>query len=341
MQFSRNQIDELCSRRCAFALYRLPGCGVKFCMAADGSCRGEAPQGVGFVISTFSGETSYISAELSRPPSAALFERLPQTPPDSPATSRREYALNFQRFRAPLLGESPTLQKLVLARTCDVAVSNLSPTAAFERACTLYDNTLTVLFHTPRLGTWLFSTPELLLEGQDSSWQTMALAGTRLISHSPWDEKNIREQKIVSDFVRSTLSRHASELDEEPICNLPNGVVEHLCTRFRFRMSAEHLPSLLQELPPTPAVCGYPLQKARKFLQESPDIDRSCYSGYFGPIDKSSARLYVALRGMRLFPGVCRLYAGGGIMPDSEEESEWSETEHKLQSMLRVLKPRG
>jgi isochorismate synthase len=40
---------------------------------------------------------------------------------------------------------------------------------------------------------------------------------------------------------------------------------------------------------------------------------------------------------MQIFPNICRLYAGGGLMPDSEEESEWTETTAKMQSMLQLI----
>lgn len=337
MQIPTELIDALCGRRCAFAMYRLPGEKPVFCMATDGrtesSPRGES----GFVISTFEGESRFIPGEADYPVDAARFEQLPPATPSTPPMTRDEYAGLFRRFKAPLLGNPPLLSKLVLARTADIAVPALSPAEAFRKACDLFDNTLTALFHTPQQGTWLFSTPELLLEGTGQCWHTMALAGTRLISESAWDDKNIREQRIVADFIRDTVGRHADSLVEEPTDNLQTGAIEHLCTRFHFNMEPRHLTALLQELPPTPAVCGYPPIAARSFLHTSPDIRRSCYAGYFGPMSPHRSSLYVALRGMRLYPGVCRLYAGGGIMPDSEEENEWRETEQKMQAMRRVI----
>jgi isochorismate synthase len=48
-------------------------------------------------------------------------------------------------------------------------------------------------------------------------------------------------------------------------------------------------------------------------------------------------QLYVSLRCMQIFPGFCRLYAGGGLMPDSDEEQEWLETENKMACMQQAI----
>lgn len=329
-------IDALCHRHCAFVLYRLPGEEVQFCMAKDGRTLPQ-PSGRGFLITTFEGDTCFIPDECRATPAPEAFPLLPEDSDRETATTREEYGRQFRRFSALLRGEKPVLQKIVLARTADVAAPGVSPAHSFKHACELFPNTFTVLLHTQELGTWLFSTPELLVEGSDSSWSTMALAGTRPLSSAPWDKKNTREQGIVADFIREVLQRHANEPEESPTESLSNGRIEHLCTRFRFTMEASKLPVLLQELPPTPAVCGFPLEQARALLRDTPDIHRSCYAGYFGPVSPGAARLYVALRGMRIFRDFCRLYAGGGIMPDSDEEAEWQETEQKMQNARNTI----
>ena len=305
-------------------------------MAKDGRTLPQ-PGGRGFLISTFEGDTCFIPDECRATPAPEAFPLLPEDSDGETATTREEYGRHFRRFSALLRGEKPVLQKIVLARTADVAAPGVSPAHSFKHACELFPNTFTVLLHTPELGTWLFSTPELLVEGSDSSWSTMALAGTRPLSSAPWDRKNTREQGIVADFIREVLQRHADEPEESPTESLSNGRIEHLCTRFRFTMEASKLPALLQDLPPTPAVCGVPLEQARALLRDTPDIHRRCYAGYLGPMSPGAARLYVALRGMRIFPDFCRLYAGGGIMPDSDEEAEWQETEQKMQNARNTI----
>lgn len=45
----------------------------------------------------------------------------------------------------------------------------------------------------------------------------------------------------------------------------------------------------------------------------------------------------VNLRCMNILPGSFVLYAGGGILASSEIESEWLETEAKMQTMKRLI----
>ena len=47
--------------------------------------------------------------------------------------------------------------------------------------------------------------------------------------------------------------------------------------------------------------------------------------------------LYVSLRCMQIAEDLCRLYAGGGILRESTEESEWRETKAKLAAMKQLL----
>lgn len=41
---------------------------------------------------------------------------------------------------------------------------------------------------------------------------------------------------------------------------------------------------------------------------------------------------------MRLLSGgICELYAGGGLLKESEMEKEWRETEAKMQTMMELV----
>ena len=42
---------------------------------------------------------------------------------------------------------------------------------------------------------------------------------------------------------------------------------------------------------------------------------------------------------MQILDTEYRLYAGGGLLRESEEEQEWKETEGKLQTMKKLLTP--
>lgn len=335
-RFSPDTLDSLCSRHCSFALYRLPGGeDVQFCMAKDG--RTEAGLANGFVISTFEGETCTIPDELQELPQPEIFAKLP-TEPAPQETTRERYAQTFRYFHHLLTSPHSALKKIVLARTHYIAAAHLSPAKAFAQALQNTPQAFNVLIHTPQWGTWLFSTPELLLQSTPAGWETMALAGTRPQgTHAPWDKKNEEEQSIVSDFIRNTLQQYATHIQEGERHTLCGSSVEHLCTPYHFQMEAEQLPMLLAELPPTPAVSGFPVSLARNLLQQHPDIARQCYAGFLGTCQNGDTHLYVALRGMKIFPDGALLYAGGGIMPDSDMQAEWEETQAKMHAMLRIL----
>lgn len=331
-----DRVDALCRRHCAFALYALPGdTEPHFCMATDGRTEQDFIFSNGFILATFTGQQLFIPAELDEPPAADAWPELQQEPLQA-ATKREEYAAKFKLYTDFI--RNGQVRKIVLARTEDAEVrQDFSPVQAFLQACTNRPEAFKALVHTPQHGTWLFCTPELLITGSDNDWYTMALAGTRTPSQLPWDTKNRREQVLVTEFMREVLTPLSDEINESEPENLRAGNIEHLCTRFHLRMPPGRLLLLLDQLPPTPAVCGSPVAAARKLLLTYPDIDRSCYAGYLGPWGKGEVHLYVALRCMQIFPGFCRLYAGGGLMPDSVEESEWQETAAKMQTMRALL----
>lgn len=341
-----DRIDALCQRQCAFALYCLPGESQPvFCMAEDGRAQKDFIFLNGFLLATFDGSTRFIPAELQEVPLPDAWEEMSMQPADA-ATTREQYAGLFSLYTGFI--HSGEVRKIVLARTADVDTEpGFSPSKAFATACEQNPNAFKALVHTPQHGTWLFCTPEQLITGRGEQWHTMALAGTRIPCTLPWDTKNKREQALVSDFIREVLTPLCDDIHEAPLENLRAGRIEHLCTRFSFHMPSGRLLSVLDQLPPTPAVCGSPVGAARRLLQQYPDIDRSCYAGYLGPWGNAaghtgpwgngSVQLYVSLRCMQIFPGFCRLYAGGGLMPDSDEEQEWQETENKMACMQQAI----
>ena len=57
-----------------------------------------------------------------------------------------------------------------------------------------------------------------------------------------------------------------------------------------------------------------------------------------GMLDPAAeTHLYVSLRCMNIEGNRYHLYAGGGLLKDSQEEQEWQETEAKLETMRNIL----
>ena len=253
--------------------------------------------------------------------------------------SRADYHIDFANFHARLL--SGEFQKLVLSRSISVArQGGETPLDLFCGASERYPRMFISLVYTPQSGMWLAATPEILLAGSNDEWQTVALAGTMPFSDEVlWSDKNIQEQRYVATFVTEQLERFTGHFTEDGPHTVRAGHLAHLRSDFRFTLYP-HTPvgELLQALHPTPAVCGLPKQEAFRFILQNEHHNRSYYSGFMGPLFvDGKTHLFVSLRCMQIFQDGYRLYAGGGLLTDSDEEQEWQETETKLDTMRNII----
>jgi len=259
------------------------------------------------------------------------------------ADNRRVYGEDFRLFHRQLTGGR--FRKIVLARSMTVRLPETpDKETLFHTACALYPAQFITLFDTPYTGTWLVATPETLLEGSGTRWQTMALAGTR--SHQTeenpdWSGKDRTEQACVAEYIRDTVGRFSDHVQEAAPVTVTAGGMDHLCSRFTFTLDrpGTDAVSLLDALHPTPAVAGLPKEAARRFILDNEHTDRLYYSGFTGMWrPDAETRLFVSLRCMRTDGHQATLYAGGGLVKDSEEEKEWRETCLKRGSMIQVLR---
>lgn len=253
------------------------------------------------------------------------------------------YSQAFSSFISSL--REKRFEKLVLSRTSvQPKNSSFSLEKALFNACERYADAFVYLYHTPQTGTWLGSTPEILLSGKDEQWNTVALAGTlpfhRAVLPNAWSEKNIREQQLVVDYVRNQLTAFGVTPEENGPFTVRAGELAHLKSEFSFALPEKgRLGSLLGLLHPTPAVCGLPKEEAYRFILENEGYNRRYYSGFLGWINPDGKTdLYVNLRCMEIGASCLTLYAGGGLLSHSEMELEWKETEAKLQTMLAIIK---
>lgn len=200
------------------------------------------------------------------------------------------------------------------------------------------------IYYTPTTGAWIVATPELLFsyDSTTSTAHTMALAGTRKCAgNHPWDSKNIAEQAIVSDFITEVLSA----LGPAPRVTGPRtstfGEIEHLCSSFdifNVKLSEEEVFKYIDALNPTPAVAGYPRDKALEIIKSNELHKRACYSGYIGLKTDESITAVVNLRCLTFKGSHYCIYAGGGIMPQSIADNEWKETEAKSACARSIIK---
>lgn len=238
------------------------------------------------------------------------------------------------------------LDKVVLSRglrlTMDSTLDDEDLRNLFITACHHYPHSFVSLVNHQEEA-WLIATPEVLLEKKEGTLRTMALAATMSIEEgarlrpAQWSAKNREEQRIVADYIGTCLTRLDVNYASSTVHTKVAGQLMHLCTDFSMDDSYEIGP-IIAALHPTPAVCGLPTDKAAEVIRSTESQPRNYYAGFSGPINlESGTHLFVTLRCMQLRGNSAHLYAGGGLLKESDSESEWIETQRKLKTMLNVL----
>ena len=200
-------------------------------------------------------------------------------------------------------------------------------------------------------GTLIAASPELLVRREGQRASTVGLAGSIRRSADPTIDDHLGEQLLQSGKEREenaiVVRRIAQALrpfsvwvtaaPEPAVVRVAN--IQHLGTPIRAQLrsplSAIELAGVLH---PTPAVGGEPWEVASPLIPALEGLDRGWYAGAVGWTDATGdGEFCVALRCALLRGGLAYLYAGGGIMRDSDPSAELAETEVKLGALLPVL----
>lgn len=235
------------------------------------------------------------------------------------------------------------LSKVVVSRKASVPLTSWKLLEITKRLMGLYPTAFRYVWFHSQTGLWCGATPETLVAVEGGAFQTMALAGTKKDAAIPWTDKERSEQGIVTDEIVTKLRDHFDALQVSDPYDQQAGNLIHLRTDISSSIDGANrtVDQLAAILHPTPAVCGFPSALARQFLSQFEGYDRSFYTGYLGRVEslQQAGHLFVNLRCMRLETYQAEVFVGGGITEDSQAESEWLETQHKMQTMLQVLAP--
>jgi menaquinone-specific isochorismate synthase len=198
----------------------------------------------------------------------------------------------------------------------------------------------------------LGASPELLVSRRGDVVRSQPMAGTTRRSPDPAvdaqlaagllaSHKDRVEHQITIDMAHDTLLPWCSYLDAETdpsVVGVAN--VHHLATAVVGRLS-HPLPSVLDlvhALHPTPAVCGDPREVAADLIRRHEGIDRGAYAAPIGWVDRhGNGEFAVGVRSAEIAGNEARLFAGVGVVADSEPDAELEETRVKLQAMLGAL----
>ena len=238
---------------------------------------------------------------------------------------------------------SKALQKVVWSRTKSIQLpSEAHPCQLFEALCRTYPSLHIVLLHHPVYGIWLGSSPETLVEKNSPQIRSMALAGTRGLAHTgPWGDKEIREQRLVVDYLQACFAGKSISTDLQETTTVQKGPVEHLLNKIEGKSNISCY-EMAHCLHPTPAVAGFPVQESVKYILENEPHQRSLYAGYWGYLnEEGNGLLSVNLRCLHWQGKQVRLYMGAGILPESDADTEWLETCRKSETLMNILHSLG
>lgn len=237
-------------------------------------------------------------------------------------------------------------KKIVFSRQKDFPLKYFSIEKLINQLFSLYPTAFRYIWYHPETGMWCGATPETLVQVENNSFKTMALAGTQPYTGShrvDWGEKELDEQQFVTEAITNNLQRVTSVLKVSNPHTHRAGSLLHLRTDITgiLKKGKATLTKIAAVLHPTPAVCGSPQKAAKKYILENEDYQREFYTGFLGPISLNgeSASLMVNLRCMKIEDDIARIFVGGGITLASNSGDEWTETQNKMQTMLQVLKP--
>lgn len=228
--------------------------------------------------------------------------------------------------------------KAVLSRVKKVSFDEHQRLELFHKLVEHYPTAFCYTFDSPSLGKWIGATPETLVEITQGKGKSMSLAGTKKASDTtPWEEKEIYEQQLVTDFISENLSAVCEKVNVSEHQELEAGPVKHLVHHFEFEVKPSKINELINTLHPTPAVSGFPREKALKCIYNFEPHERRFYTGIIGFTSTDFTRLFVNLRCAQLSENHLYIYVGGGLTQQSVPESEWEETENKSETLLNLI----
>lgn len=249
------------------------------------------------------------------------------------------------------------LEKVVLSRVCEVRTDQpIDAVATLPYLNRNYNDCYRFIFEPVPHHAFFGATPELLISKKSDRIATMALAGSIGRGQSQEEDaaqgrqllasaKNRHEHQLVLDIIRNNFKAVTAELDNTPepdLLMLRN--IQHLITPVNGRLSDPNMSvlSLVRLLHPTPAMGGVPAVTALSQLRLLEPVPRGWYAAPIGWFDaQDDGEFAVAIRSAVSQYSRAWLYAGAGIVADSDAGQEWAETALKFRPMLGALGAEG
>jgi len=254
------------------------------------------------------------------------------------------------KFAADYIKQSHAA-KIVLARELRVKLSDKAQiTPVLGKLIETQTNSYVFAFERDE-DCFVGSSPERLVKQNKDELLSTCLAGTaprgktqkedaRIGSSLLHDEKNRSEHDFVVKMIRQSMEQycHAVDVPEKPVI-YPFKNLQHLYTPVTATLEEGYsIFDIIGKLHPTPALGGVPREKSLKFIRNHERLDRGWYGAPVGWLDSNSCGEFaVAIRSGLIQGDKASLFAGCGIVRDSDPEAEYEETNIKFMPMLSVL----
>ncbi len=260
--------------------------------------------------------------------------------------------------RALALIHQGHFEKVVLARALDVlADRDFDPFQVLHVLRCEYPECISFLLDYGGGKTFLGATPEVVLQFQaqgDRLWlRSDALAGSiergKTVQEDQMlgdqllnSEKDMCEHQIVIRSICDRLRSMGAEIAPQVSPNLLRlSNVQHLHTPITAHI--DHIDwlmalDILQQLHPTAAVGGEPRDRAVCFMQQWEACDRGWYAAPIGWLNGNGEGTFgVGIRAGYIQGDRARIFAGAGIVANSQVKNEQTETTIKFAALLKAL----
>ncbi|MBZ5978231.1 MAG: isochorismate synthase [Leuconostoc gelidum] len=267
-------------------------------------------------------------------------------------TSELDWTLRTQKLINTIISNDK-LKKVVLGRQHQYALSDTLLASALVHALITQKNTYHVILKYQQ-EMFVSATPECLVKVTDGQVKTAAVAGTIRRGNTQTEDKllgdallnshkNQQEHRYVVNNIYQKLQNMTTNLylPSQPIL-LQNRQLQHLYTPISANLIKEYtVLDVVNALHPTPALGGVPQEEALHYIKVHERLPRGLFAapiGYY--TSNNSGEFVVGIRSMYInqVAHTATLFAGAGIVSDSNATQEYQETNLKLEPMRQLLK---
>jgi len=264
---------------------------------------------------------------------------------------KNEHEWLFNVEKAIELIKEGELRKIVLSRIKTIRLIDEIGLSTIYKKLSRSKNECNKYLYKSGDSIFIGCSPEKLFSITNNILKTEAVAGSikRGLSTEDDDQlslsllsssKEKEEHQYVVDFLLSRIKKYGDAIEYPDKLQIKKTQqLQHLWLPIQCELKKEFsLFAIINDLFPTPAVCGIPKEDAYKIISGLEKYKRGLFSGIIGWFNKNKADIAVGIRSALINKKRCFLFAGCGIVAGSDPTAEYNETELKMETILSILK---